>query len=278
MSRRGFIDIAARAALGLAVASGGYTVLEAKWLRVTAETIPVPRLPAAFDGLRVVVLGDIHHGPFVPRPYVRAALALARDAGADLIALVGDYVHRSASFIEPVFEDLARLRAPLGVFAVRGNHDNWESGGQTSAAMRAAGIHEISNEGTWLERGRARLRIGGLADLWSGSPNVAAAVGDTGPGETAIVLSHNPDVAETCRDGRVGLFLSGHTHGGQVVVPGYGAPMLPSKYGQKYAHGLCRGPVNQVFVTRGVGTVTPPVRFLCRPEVAVLTLVPRGAA
>ena len=72
---------------------------------------------------------------------------------------------------------------------------------------------------------------------------------------------------------RVGLVLSGHTHGGQVVFPGYGAPVVPSRYGQKYLYGLVEGPCCPVFITRGVGTVTPPVRFLCRPEVVLITLV-----
>ena len=88
-----------------------------------------------------------------------------------------------------------------------------------------------------------------------------------------FLLSHNPDFVETIRDRRVGLVLSGHTHGGQIVLPGYGAPIVPSRYGQKYLYGLVQGPCCQVFVTRGVGTVTPPVRFLCRPEVVLITLV-----
>ena len=87
-----------------------------------------------------------------------------------------------------------------------------------------------------------------------------------------ILLSHNPDFAETMRDRRVGLVLSGHTHGGQIVVPGWGAPIVPSLYGQKYLHGLVQGPASQVFITRGVGTISPPVRFLCRPEIVLITL------
>ena len=88
-----------------------------------------------------------------------------------------------------------------------------------------------------------------------------------------LLLSHNPDFVETIRDRRVGLVLSGHTHGGQIVLPGYGAPVVPSRYGQKYLYGLVQGPCCRVFVTRGVGTVTPPVRFHCRPEVVLITLV-----
>ena len=87
------------------------------------------------------------------------------------------------------------------------------------------------------------------------------------------MLSHNPDFAEELRDSRVGLMVSGHTHGGQVVLPGYGAPIVPSRYGQKYVHGLVEGPACRVYVSRGVGTVTPPVRLFCPPEISLITLV-----
>jgi predicted MPP superfamily phosphohydrolase len=87
-----------------------------------------------------------------------------------------------------------------------------------------------------------------------------------------LLLSHNPDLAETITDTRVSLMLSGHTHGGQVILPMVGAPILPTTYGKKYWQGLVQGPVVPVFITRGIGTITPPVRFCCRPEVVILTL------
>src|SRR5206468_630998 len=94
--------------------------------------------------------------------------------------------------------------------------------------------------------------------------------------DAVVLLSHNPDLAETLADDRVGLMLSGHTHGGQVVVPWYGAPCVPSAFGQKYLHGLVRGPRCPVFISRGVGTISPPVRLFCRPEVVLLTLTARA--
>ena len=99
------------------------------------------------------------------------------------------------------------------------------------------------------------------------------ALGDATEHDAVLLLSHNPDFVETIRDRRVGLVLSGHTHGGQIIVPGYGAPVVPSRYGQKYLYGLVQGPTCRIFITRGVGTVTPPVRFFCRPEIVLITLV-----
>ena len=161
----------------------------------------------------------------------------------------------------------------MGRFSVLGNHDHWESAPASRHALDAAGIARVDNAGTWLERGGARLRVCGVGDLWTDHQDLPAALGDATDRDAVILLSHNPDFAEEVRDRRVGLIVSGHTHGGQVVVPGYGAPIVPSRYGQKYLHGLVRGLSCQVFITRGVGTVTPPVRFLCRPEIVLITLV-----
>ena len=127
--------------------------------------------------------------------------------------------------------------------------------------------------GSGSTKARARLRICGVGDLWTDRQNLPAALGDATERDAVILLSHNPDFAETLEDRRVGLILSGHTHGGQVVLPGFGAPIVPSRYGQKYLHGLVQGPRSQVFISRGVGTVTPPIRFFCRPEIVLITLV-----
>ncbi len=240
----------------------------------------MPNLPPQFRGIQVALLADIHHGPFVPLAYVRHVVALTNALEADVIALAGDYVHRHRDFIAPGIAELGKLKAAMGRFAVRGNHDNRsyhhiaENYRPLSrAALAEAKIPDLNNTGVWLERGGARLRICGVGDLWTDRQDLDAALGDAGDRDAVLLLSHNPDFVETIRDRRVGLVLSGHTHGGQIVVPGLGAPRVPSKYGQKYLQGLVQGPCCQVFVTRGDGTVTPPVRFLCRPEIVLIRLV-----
>jgi predicted MPP superfamily phosphohydrolase len=115
-----------------------------------------------------------------------------------------------------------------------------------------------------------------VGDLWCDHQDVNAALGDATVDDAVILLSHNPDVAETLRDPRVGLMLSGHTHGGQVIVPFFGAPIVTSAFGQKYLHGLTRGPSCNVYISRGVGTVGPPCRAFCRPEIVLLTLTGRA--
>lgn len=283
ISRRRFLGHAAGTLAAVAVAGTGAGWMEARRCRVLAVDAPVPRLPAAFEGLRVAFLADTHHSANVPLPYLEGVVAMTNALRPDLVLLGGDYVWRrwdddhpsSLPYVRPGLGALGRLRAPLGVWAVLGNHDTWGIHvKQIRAALAENGIPELRNRGTWLERGGARLRLAGTEDLWTGRPDVHAALGDARETDAVLLLQHNPDYAEELNDPRVGLMLCGHTHGGQIVVPGLGwAPRVPSRFGQKYLHGFRRGPAGtQVFVTRGVGTIGPPLRLGCPPEVALLTL------
>jgi predicted MPP superfamily phosphohydrolase len=280
MDRRKFLKSASLAALGSVAAAGGiYPFLEAKWCRVVRRQIALPNLPPPWRGTTVALLADVHHGPFVPLAYVRHVVEMTNALKPDIVTLAGDYVHRHERYIAPGIEELAKLKSALGRFAVRGNHDNQDYHGNrgfrplSQAALADAGIPDLNNTGVWLERSGRRLRICGVGDLWTDHQDLEAALADANERDAVLVLSHNPDFVELIRDRRAGLVLSGHTHGGQIVVPGFGAPIVPSRYGQKYLYGLVQGPCCRVFVTRGVGTITPPVRFLCRPEVVLITLV-----
>jgi predicted MPP superfamily phosphohydrolase len=277
VNRRAFFRTSLAFAAAGPAATVGYGLWEAQALRVTRQSIAVPRLPAAFSGITVALLADPHHGPFNGLSFIQSAVDRVNALKPDLIALAGDYVQQSASgvrYIEPCLEALGRLRAPLGVFAVPGNHDHWGGAVATRRAMRKYGLEDVTNSGVWIERDYVRLRIGGVDDLWNGKQNLSAALGDCGPDETALLLSHNPDYAETIADPRVGLVLSGHMHGGQMRVPGLDVCRIPSRYGLKYLRGLVRAPHTQVFVSTGLGCVTLPLRIGARPEVNLLTLVP----
>jgi predicted MPP superfamily phosphohydrolase len=271
MHRRTFLK-AAVAAPAAPLAAAGYGLYEAGAVRVERPRVAVPNLPAAFDGLRVAFLADIHHGPNVGLPFVAAVVRTTLALSPDLILLGGDYVSGEAKYVGPCFEVLAGLSAPLGVYGVLGNHDYWHGLAETRAGFRAADVAELTNAGVWVGRGSARLRLAGVDDLWCGSPHLASALGGARPDDACVVLSHNPDYAENVRDPRVGLVLSGHTHGGQVVVPGYGSPVVPSRYGQKYLRGLVRAPYTTVYVSRGLGTSGPAVRVNSPPELTLMTL------
>ena len=273
MTRRDFIRLALRAACGSALVGGAYAVFEAKACRVVRHTVALPRLRDEFAAMSVAFLSDIHHSAVVPRSYIREVVEMTNALAPDLILLGGDYITHGREWAEPCAAELGRLRAPAGVFAVLGNHDHYgRASGTVRRALRKHGIVELTNSGVWLRRRSARLRICGVGDLWCARQDLNAALGDTGPDDAALLLSHNPDYVERIRDPRVGLVLSAHTHGCQCVFPVVGAPCVPSRYGQKYLSGLCQGPVAKVFVTRGVGTLTPAVRFRCPPEVALISL------
>ncbi len=271
MHRRIFLKAAAVAAVPSAAATASYGLYEAGWVEIARPKLVLPRLPKAFEGLTIAFLTDIHHGPFSSIEYVSSVVRTTLALRPDLILLGGDYSLKDAKYIHPCFEVLAGLSAPLGVYGVLGNHDYWHGLAETRAGFERAGVVELTNRGVWLERGNSRLRLAGVDDLWMGKIDLPAALADATVTDACLVVSHNPDVAEKLRDPRVGLMLSGHTHGGQVVFPG-GAPFVPSHYGQKYLHGLVQAPATTVYVSRGLGCTSIPIRFGSRPELTLITL------
>lgn len=272
MNRRLFLKSAVTAVVSAPAFAAGYGLFEAGWVRIDRQQLPLARLPGSFDGLTIAFLTDLHHGPFTSLEYFTAVVRTTLALQPDLIILGGDYSLKHARYIRPCFEVLAGLTAPLGVYGVLGNHDYWHGVQETQRAMAAAGVVELTNAGVWIRRGAERFRLAGVDDLWTGRADVAPALADTTADDACILVSHNPDFAETLQDPRVGLVLSGHTHGGQVVFPGAGAPLVPSRYGQKYRHGLVQAPQTLVYVSRGLGTSGLPVRFCSRPEINLITL------
>jgi uncharacterized protein len=272
MNRRRFLKRAAGVAIGTPCALGGYALVEARWCRIVRVQLPLPGLARAFSGTTVAFVSDTHHGPYVPRAYIRQVVELTNALRPDIIALGGDYVSKDPIFIAPGIHELGRLDAPLGRYAVLGNHDHWQGADETREALARSRIRDLTNDGVWIERGNSRLRVCGVDDLWAGYPDLSMALGDAAVGDATLLLSHNPDYAETIGDPRVGLVLSGHTHGGQVVLPFCGVSWAPTKYGAKYLGGLAQAPLCRVFVSRGAGTSGPPIRFACRPEIILITL------
>ena len=273
MNRRQFLSSATGVAVAAGVGGVCYSGLEAGWVQIDRREVAVPRLPAAFRGTRVAFLTDIHHGPYTDLGYVSSVVRTTNLLAPDLVILGGDYSLRDAKYIGPCLEVLAELRAPMGVFGVLGNHDYWHGEAETRSGLLSAKVTELTNRGVWFERGGDRFRLAGIDDLWAGDPDVSAAVGEAGRKDACVLVSHNPDVAETLFLPAVGLVLSGHTHGGQILFPGVGAPWTPSRYGQKYLRGMVDAPATKVFVSRGLGVAAVPGRIGSRPEINVLTLV-----
>ncbi len=278
-TRRRFLRRALRIAAGGTLATGlaaAYGRWEASRIQVRRTTVSIPHLPAGFVGKTVAVLADFHHGPYVSIGFVREAVRLANALAPDAVALVGDFAHKgthTAEQLPPCLEALERLRAPLGVYAVPGNHDMQQAGQVYRDCIGTTSLCDLTNRSVRLTSAGAHLWLAGVDDLWWGEPDLETALRGVPEGSAVVLLSHNPDFAEEHPDGRVGLVLSGHTHGGQMVVPLLGGLWLPSRYGDKYRCGLVEGPASQVFVWCGIGTAGLPFRINCPPEIHLLTLI-----
>ncbi|MEI6494164.1 MAG: metallophosphoesterase, partial [Verrucomicrobiota bacterium] len=207
MTRRHFIRTAALASLS--ALAGPKILARFQPCTVNRKTICVRGLPPAFDGIRVALLSDFHHGKLVPSEMIRDSVSLANSLAPDLVALGGDYVHRGREWAEGCFRELEGLRAPLGVFGVLGNHDHY-SGAAVAVreAMGRAGIVDLTNRGIDIRRGEESVRIGGVGDLWHERQKLSAALAGVKRASSAVLLSHNPDYVERIRDERVGLVLS----------------------------------------------------------------------
>ena len=278
MNRRKFLKRTlwcGAAVAGVGSATTAYGLWEPSQIRIRRETIRLGNLPASFDGKTIAVLTDFHHGPLVGIEFIRAAVSIAQSLNADAYALVGDFAHKgthTAEQLPPCLEAVSVLRAPLGVFAVPGNHDMQDSGRIYRESIRGTTLTDVTNRSVRTRSGTDALWFAGVDDFWWGKPDLNAALDGIPTGEAVILLAHNPDYAETNSDPRVGLVLSGHTHGGQAYVPGVGTAWMPSRYGGKYRGGLVDAPYSQVFVSRGLGEAGIPIRLNCPPEINVLTL------
>lgn len=264
-------------ALGICAGGTLYALREGRRLSVTELRLTDPALPAGLCGLSIAFVSDIHHGPFHSRRRLAEVVDRANGLGAELVLLGGDYVQHHPRYIEPCFAELARLSAPLGVYGVLGNHDHWEDAAATRSHMAAAGITLLDNHAVWLRRNDARLRLGGVGDLWEDTPDLTPTLEGVRPDDFVLLLCHNPDFAESLATDHVNLVLSGHTHGGQCTFFGLWAPFIPSRYGQKYRGGVVETPRTRVVVSRGVGNGTPPVRFCAPAEILSIVLDDRPA-
>ena len=241
--------------------------------------IPVPNLPAAFSGFRIVQLTDFHHGFLVPLKMVRAVVERANRIERDMIVCTGDYVHEndSTEAIDSVWPVVSQLNAPMGVFSVLGNHDHWADTARSRHWLRKSG-QDLRHKLVSVDRGGARLWLAGAGDLWEDHAELDGILGGIPASDCRIVLAHNPDTADTAFSSRIDLMIAGHTHGGQVRIPFIGTPVLPVR-NKNYTSGLKLSPRNaKVFISRGIGWAILPVRLNCPPEIAVLELVPEGRA
>jgi predicted MPP superfamily phosphohydrolase len=261
---------------------GGWPVRLARALgiRPTVRTVQhVISLGPNADGmlpLRIAYASDFHAGPTTDPSVLRSACAHLREAAPDLLLLGGDFVTGRPDELDWLAGELGSIPAPLGRFAVLGNHDRWSGIGPVIARLEASGVRVLVNANAQLPAPYDRIWICGLDDHWSGWPDAAAAL--SGAEGIRVVLMHAPSGLLDLGGERFELALSGHTHGGQLALPGGRPVVVPQgRLSRRYARG--RFPVGEggtLVVSVGLGCVVLPVRTFADPEILVCTLGPRG--
>ena len=251
--------------------------IEPNRLVVHQETIQINNWPKELSGLRVALIADIHTGgPFIDDNKLRKIVELTNQRNPDLIVLLGDYMSPNSWHshrVEPEVTAAAmkNLHAPLGVYAVLGNHDWWYNGEKVRRAFEANGIPVLDDEVAEIKWRNDSLWLVGLADAWTRPQHVNETIRKVPEGSTVIALTHSPDVFPSLPQS-VPLLLAAHTHGGQVNLPLIGTPIVPSRFGPKYTAGHVFENGHHMFVTTGIGTSILPLRFRVTPEIVILTI------
>jgi hypothetical protein len=268
MTRRAVLKSALVAGAGTIAGAGTYGYAYGRHaLEVTRTGIPVAGLPRALAGLRVGLLTDVHRSLFVSHDDVARAVAMLMQEKPELIVLGGDYVtYGDRDYVGPSAEALAPLSAPHGVFGILGNHDDDHD---MPAALGRNGVQMLKDARTRLTIRNETIDLVGIRYWTKRQVDIAALTRDAAP--MTILLAHDPRRLTEATALGVPLVLSGHTHGGQVVLP-----LLGAVAAQKFpvVAGIARRDRTTLFVSRGVGTIYVPVRINCPPEVALLTLQP----
>lgn len=261
------------AGFALGAALGWLAFREPFQVKVYETEVSLAGLPPALEGLRICHLSDLHCGPWVADSHLRRGVAVARELQADLVVITGDFVSVSAWYAPRCAEILSSLEAPLGVFGVWGNHDYWTRRlGRVRDCLEGAGVRVLTNEAV---QPHPDLWLCGVDDVIAGRPDVSAAMAGVPEEAFRLILCHEPDHADEIARHvtRETLQLSGHSHGGQVLLPRLGPLYLPP-HGRRYPAGLHRvpGAPLQVYTNVGLGIVSPPFRLNCPPEVGLITL------
>lgn len=272
MNRRIFLRYAF--AGGAAALTGCYSIfIERNLVQINRYTLPIVNLPQAFHGFTLAHLTDIHLGFLVSDTFIEGIVAKTNRLKTDAIVCTGDFVHNrnTTEEINRVWPILSKLSAKHGVYSVLGNHDHTADTHRSLYWLERSG-QNLRHRNATITKGKDRLVLGGAGDYLEDSLDIDKAFTGSDENDCRILLSHNPDSIDTAYSTPLSLVISGHTHGGQVILPFFGPPILPVD-NKIYSSGfITKGPV-PIFISRGIGWAIYPIRFNCYPEIAVLHLV-----
>lgn len=274
VSRRNFIKYLFSA--GIIGSLGGLLYsyrLERFWLDVHHEQIELPKLPTPLNGLTIVQFTDLHLGFHMDNDNLDYVVTRIQREQPDMICFTGDFCEKELDLLEQSIPILLKLEAPLGKFAVLGNHDHWLNPEQVVAFLTKAGFTVLMNQHVQLELNGERFVVAGVDSFSYHRADLQSALKGAEPSQFTMLLAHEPDFADKVYDNSVvQLQLSGHSHGGQIRFPIVGALVTPL-HGKKYVDRLNQVGELTIYTSRGIGTTGIPFRFMCRPELSVLKLV-----
>ena len=251
-----------------------YINIEKTWFKINKLKLSLRNLNPAFEGMKIVHLSDLHFGSLITVERFSDVVQMVNRQDPDLILITGDIIDHSTPKprIPEYIDELAKLTAALGVFAVLGNHDHWLDADLALWMLEQSGIKELNNRVETLSQGEALFHLCGLDDYMVGAQDLDSVLDVLPESGCAVLLVHEPDYADfSAATRRFSLQLSGHSHGGQVDIPLYGPPIIPD-YARKYPRGLYDVYGMALYTNTGIGMIPPYVRFNCRPEVAVFIL------
>lgn len=267
MNRRTFLRAAAATTVSAAAGASGIAYGSDTH---DVETTTVPLALGLTTPLRVIAIGDIHFDPLYEVGYIAHVVEKVNALRPTIILYTGDFITAHADQVNVLSDLLSHAVAPLGCFAIPGNHEHWTGIEHIMGSLaERAGIRVLINESIPLP-GNDGFHLTGVDSFWAGKPDLTI-FSRTPDAAHHIVLVHEPDSFAQLVDPRIKLQISGHTHGGQVRLPLYGALVLPHM-GKHYETGLFEQDGRKLYVNRGIGTLTPHVRINCRPEITVFEL------
>ncbi len=272
VSRRKFLKLGLSAGIGTLIATYPFCI-ERYIFQVNTYRVPVSNLPSNFNGFTIAQLADLHYGFLMPLMVVEQIIHKINTLQKDVIVCTGDYIleRNGTKQIDTVWPQLMKLNANDGVYSVLGNHDHWGNTDRSLYWLEKSG-QSIRHKAVSITKGEERIWIGGAGDYMEDDLGIDDAFQHVPDSECKILLSHNPDSADTDYNTQIDLMISGHTHGGQVNIPFIGPPFLPVK-NKSYSSGFMRTGKTNLYISRGLGWAILPVRFNCFPEISILKLV-----
>ena len=293
MTRRAFVHTSVLGLSGFALASCTRGIMSRNDIEITRRSFEIPNLPPAFHGKTVTLLSDIHSSPFMSLDDLRRVVAQVNELKSDIIMIPGDFVTSHHSEIPPFVEAMAGLKAPLGVYGCTGNHDYYCGVDLVSSAISEINFNLLRNENAKITIDGQSLHIIGVDDddadtvrhyvEGKPAPHIEAAYAGIPNDAASILLCHKPYRFEEYAKTNVGLMLSGHTHGGQIVLARFGRSVMSfSSLASHFIEGTYKpeesNSSTSLYVSRGIGVVGLPIRVNCPPEITQITLLPQKRA